>query len=261
MSTLKSLYALIKIKTKACSAIALTAALTLAGCGGGPGTDSESIWVADNAGVLGYVNVSTGEQTVVGEMGTVMTDIAFDSAGNLYGITFGDLYSIDRVTAVPTLIGTHNDGTGAKNSLVFDVDNTLYAAWGGLYTIDVTTGVSTVLGNGGTSYQSSGDLAFVDGDLYMSSSVAGEDDSLVILDTVDGSASEVGSMGIKPAYGLSYNKSALYSVAGTDIYTTNTETGESTLVSSYEVIDVEPSEEPVVTLGIAYGTAFYGEAK
>ena len=261
MSISKSLNAVQKMKTKAYGAIALTAALTLAGCGGGPGTDSESIWVTDSAGVLGYVNVSTGEQTVVGDMGTVMTDIAFDSTGNLYGITFGDLYAIDRETAVATLIGTHNDGTGVKNSLVFGADNTLYAAWDGLYTIDVTTGVSTVLGNAGTSYHSSGDLAFVDGDLYMSSSAAGEDDSLVILDTVDGSASVVGSMGIAPAYGLSNNKKALYSVAGTGIYTTDAETGESTLVSNYEAVDAEPSEEPVVTLGIAYGTAFYGEAK
>jgi len=41
----------------------------------------------DSTGNLGKVDVASGAATLVGNMGHSMTDIAFDSNGNLYGIT------------------------------------------------------------------------------------------------------------------------------------------------------------------------------
>ena len=76
------------------------------------------LWVGDSAGRLGTVDVATGDVNVIGNMGVVMTDIAFDSSGNLWGISFDNLYSIDKNSGSITNIGAHNIVGGSKNSLV-----------------------------------------------------------------------------------------------------------------------------------------------
>src|SRR5436190_2757551 len=83
------------------------------------------LWVDDSDGTLGTVDVATGLATVIGQMPVVMTDIAFDPSGNLWGITFTELYRINQTTAGVTLVGSL--GTSA-NSLVFGADGTLYTA-------------------------------------------------------------------------------------------------------------------------------------
>ena len=182
-----------------------------------------------------------------------MTDIAFDPEGNLYGITFTDLYSIDKETGVATLIGNHQNDSGAKNALVFSKDGTLYSAWDALYTIDPATGMSTLIGNAGDVYRSSGDLAFFKDELYMSShdEVNGGDE-LLVMSTLDGSALGVGSLGEEATfYGLSANKNTLYTVQGTTIYSVDPETGVLTEEASF-------ADQG---LGAGYGSAFETEAK
>ncbi|MCG8671833.1 MAG: hypothetical protein MI867_20685 [Pseudomonadales bacterium] len=237
-----------KIKTIALATIAASS-IGLTGCGGA----DKNLWLADNTGNLGYVNVDTGEVTVVGAMGVTMTDIAFDPDGNLYGITFSDLYSIDKDTGVATLIGPHNNDSGAKNSLVFDADGVLYAAWDALYTIDTATGLSNLIGNGGTVYVSSGDLAFHKGELYLSSNDSGNGvDELVSLDVATGGATEIGELGESSTlYGLSSNKNSLYGVQGTTVFTIDTATAEKTEVVNYADNG----------LSVAWGSAFESEAK
>jgi sugar lactone lactonase YvrE len=137
------------------------------------------LWSGDSSGRLGTVDVATGDVNVIGSMGVTMTDIAFDPDGNLWGITFGSLYKIDKTTATSTLVG--NLGTSA-NSLVFNSSGVLYTANSSLYTIDTTTGAASLVGNGGDSYSSSGDLAFVDGNLFLSSTGG---DNLVKINTND----------------------------------------------------------------------------
>ncbi|MDX1693459.1 MAG: hypothetical protein R3208_06825 [Ketobacteraceae bacterium] len=229
---------------------AISGALVLSGCGGQTET---RLWVSDAEGDLGYVNVDTGEVTVVGNMGVQMTDIAFDPQGNLYGITFTQLYAINKDTAEATLIGAHNNDSGSKNSLVFDNDGTLYAAWDALYTIDVSSGMSNLIGNGGTVYRSSGDLAFHKGELYLASrSSAGTGDDLVVLSTLDGGSALVGPLGDQPVfYGLSSNKKSLYTVSGTTVYSVDPATADIS-----EVVSFADSE-----IGPAFGSAFPNEAK
>jgi len=205
------------------------------------------LWVDDSAGRLGKVDVATGTVTMVGNMGVVMTDIAFDPSGQLYGISFGSLYRINSTTAVPTLIGSL--GT-TLNSLVFSSTGTLYAANSNLYTLNTATGAATLIGHGGASYSSSGDLAFVGGNLYLSSTLP-TSDSLMRLDTATGAATVVGPIGHSAVFGLATdNNINLYGVAGTSVYSINTGTGAGSLLVGYGG----------QTLGAANGTAFFSEA-
>ena len=52
---------------------------------------SPLLWIDDSAGRIGTVDVATGVDTLVGNSGAALTDIAFDPNGNLYGITFSNL--------------------------------------------------------------------------------------------------------------------------------------------------------------------------
>ena len=131
------------------------------------------LWISDSGGRLGTVDVATGSTTVVGNMGRVMLDIAFDSMGNLWGISGGNLYSVNSATAVSTLVGA-TTGAGSINSLVFGPGGVLYAAGTSLYSLNTTTGAGTLIG-AGSGYASSGDLAFVGGNLYLSSDPTAND--------------------------------------------------------------------------------------
>jgi streptogramin lyase len=60
------------------------------------------LWSGDSSGRLGTVDVATGNVNIIGNMGVTVTDIAFDPNGNLWGITFGSLYKVDKNTAGST---------------------------------------------------------------------------------------------------------------------------------------------------------------
>jgi len=203
------------------------------------------LWIGDSSGQLGAVDVATGAVNVIGPLGPTMTDIAFDPSGNLYGITFGQLYSINKTTAVSSLIG--NLGT-SLNSLVFDSSGTLYAANSSLYTVNVLTGAATLVGSGGASYNSSGDLAFIGGELFLSSSPG---DNLVKLNLSTGAGTLVGGIGFSSVFGLATdNNIDLYGLSGTSVLNINTTTGVGTLAVNYSGQG----------LGDAWGTAFFTES-
>jgi hypothetical protein len=207
------------------------------------------LWVGDGSGNLGTVDVGTGAVSVLGNMGVAMTDIAFDASGNLWGISFSNLYSIDKNTAAVTDVGAHSLSTGAKNSLVFGADGTLYAANSSLYSLNTGTGASTLIGGGG-GYSSSGDLAFIGGDLFLSSSGSGGD-WLYELSTTTGAGTAIGAMGYTGVYGLATDNNAdLYGISGTSVLSVNTTTGASSFLLDYTGYG----------LGAAWGSAFFEEA-
>ncbi len=184
------------------------------------------LWIADFEGNLGYVDVLTGTVKIIGNMGVTMTDIAFDPQGNLYGVTFSSFYSIDKTTAAATKIG---DLGISLNSLTFDSTGKLYGATDRLYTVNPSTGEATLIGNGGVSYSSQGDLAFVDSRLYLTSG-----NSLIELNTSTGSGSLVGSMGFSYIMALaSDSKGNLYGVSGTEIVSLDPKTGVGTELFDY----------------------------
>jgi hypothetical protein len=188
------------------------------------------LYIDDVAGNLGTVDVQTGEAKVIGFTGRSLVDIAFSSNGDLYGITFSQLFKLDKTNGKSTLVG--NLGT-SLNSLVFSKDGTLYGASNGLYTINVNTGAATAVSNGNSGYgfSSSGDLAFVGSQLYLSSTPG---DSLVQIDTATGIGSLVGNIGYSGVFGLaSDNNVNLYGVTGTTVIKINPLTGTSTALVNY----------------------------
>jgi hypothetical protein len=179
------------------------------------------MYVHDNQGNLGTVDVATGSVSVIGNMGTTMTDIAFDPFGNLFGITFGQLFSINATTASSSLIGSH--GVAGGNALVFGSDGTLYGAGfnsGNLFTINPASGATTTVGSIG--FNSGGDLAFNSGSLYLASL----NSELVRVNATTGAGTLVGSFGVPNVFGLATGENGvLYAVAGTSVYTVNLGTG------------------------------------
>lgn len=212
------------------------------------------LYIDDVNGMLGTVDVATGAVTTIGSTGTVLTDIAFSPTGQLYGINEDQLFTIDKSTAALTVVGNLGFTGVHTNSLVFGADGTLYAANTALYTLNVTTGAGTRVGTPatrGSAITSSGDLAFVNGKLYLSSSNSNGTDSLFTLDPKLGTATKVGNLGFSQVFGMaSDGSSVLYGVSGTQILTINTSTGVGTRLLDYSGKG----------LGIANGTAFFAEA-
>jgi hypothetical protein len=204
------------------------------------------LWVGDSRGQLGTVDVATGAAVVIGNMGHVMTDIAFDPSGNLWGVDGASLYMIDATTAAATLVGGTN--TGFINSLVFGSNGTLYAAGSSLFTLNTSTGNGSLVG-AGNGYSSSGDLAFVGGTLYLSSN-APNADTLWSIDTSNGVGTQIGAINASAVYGLATaDNITLYGLSGTTVLSVDTSTGAGTTVVNY-----------AGGLGTAYGTAFRTEA-
>lgn len=202
------------------------------------------LYIDDSSGVLGKVDVQTGATTVIGSTGQILTDIAFDPTGHLFGITFTSLYSIDPTTAAATFIGSL--GISSANALVFGADGTLYAAAGSsLYGVNTSTGAASVLGNIG--FFSAGDLAFHDGQLYLSSNT----DQLIRIDQSTFAGSAVGNLGFSNVFGLANgDDNVLYGAAGTQLFSVDTTTGAGTLSTNYAGNG----------LGSANGTSFFLEA-
>lgn len=213
----------------------------------GPATAATVMHVHDSSGNLGTVDVSTGAVNTIGNMGVQLTDIAFDPTGKLYGISFTALYSINPLTAVSTLIGSHGMADG--NALVFGSDGTLYGAGVNtrqLFRLDPGTGAAISLGNMG--HASGGDLAFKDGRLYLASSA----NQLVQVNPANVPASTVvGSFGVANVFGLATgSNNVLYAVANTTLYTVDTATGQASAPISFALQG----------LGQAFGQSFYTEA-
>lgn len=205
-----------------------------------------TIWLTDDAQRIGKVDVATGAVSGIVTTGQTFTDIAFDPAGTLWGITFTQLFTINPSTGASVLVGGLNAPENL-NSLTFGLDGTLWAAGSNLYTVNKTTGAANSLGNAGTSYSSAGDLAFVGGLLYLSTN----SNQLVRLNTTSGAATTVGSFGVTQVYGLATPDNALlYGVRSNQVFSVNPATGVGSAFVSYSGQG----------LGIAYGSAFQTEA-
>ncbi len=208
------------------------------------------LWIGDEAGKLGRVDVATGTVTIVGSMGLPMADIAFDPWGRLFGVSYDStLFRIDPASGRSSVVGAL--GTSGVNALVFAADGTLFGASSQLWTIDPTSGHASGRSALGALFIASGDLAFVGGALYLTGTDVGTD-VLLRLDAATGAARLVGPVGLSSIFGLATDDGAtLYAVAGTRVYSLDTTSGRPTLLADYAGQG----------LAAAYGTAFYTEAQ
>ncbi len=192
-----------------------------------PAISAPIIWIDDGNGVIGRVDVGSGNVTILGSSGTFLTDLAADSAGNLWSVSFGRLYRLNNTTGASTFIGNLGN-VGFVNSLVFGPNGTLYAASDRLFTIDTTTGAATAVGSIG--FHSGGDLAFVNGELFMVSTLS----QLVRVNTATGAGTLVGSIGVTNLFGLaSTGSGSLLGTADTSIYHIDLLSGAATFLMDY----------------------------
>ncbi len=207
------------------SSILAAVALTIS-----TGVHAAYITVSTSTGGIYDVDTTTGAATFVAS-GVMLTDIARDASGNLWGVDFNNLYAIDTDTNTFTNVG--NLGAYGMNALTFN-SGTLYGANftnNNTYSIDTTSGIATVLGSG--SYVSAGDLAFnSSGDLFLAADTA-SNDTFASVNTSTWASTAIGQTGIDNAYGLAFVDGVMYGVsAANDIYTIDTSTGVATLISS-----------------------------
>jgi len=117
------------------------------------------MWVCDTNRNLYKLNCSTGETEWVGMTGQILTDIAFDPSGRLFGMDAHRFYEINPGDASLTQIGETRLNWG-MNGLVSDPAGTLWIASGtALWTIDPATAELTEKSDLG-GYATAGDLAF-----------------------------------------------------------------------------------------------------
>ncbi len=204
--------------------------------------------VGDSSGNLFTVDIATGAGTLIGNTGIAMTDIAFNATGNLYGITFSRLYSINPTTGGATLIGTVTNAGPSLNSLVFDSSGTLWAASSNnLIKINTSTAAGTVVATG--SYHSAGDLAFDSGGNLLLTQDTGR---LAKIDQTTGAITDIGGLEFNDFYGFGRDSAGdMYGVRSTNgIYSINTSTGQALFLRSISASGI----------GASWGSTFATEA-
>lgn len=194
----------------------------------GPLAAAPQLFLHDADGTLGTLDVATGKVTTVGSTGVALTDIAADAKGQLYGMSFDNLYRIDKLTAVATLVGS--TGIAGGNGLTFGPGGQLYGVGDqttSLFRIDPTTGQGQALGS--TGRFADGDLAFLGDRLLLSS----WDYELVDLNPGSGSASVVGALGTTNVFGLAVLGDQLLGFSGTQALQIDPATGQASFLLDF----------------------------
>lgn len=191
-----------------------------------------AVWIGDNRGRLATLELATGRVEIVGRMAEVMTDIAFSPDGRLYGVSFTGFYEIDPQTAEIELLMRH--GVSCGNALAVDSLGLAYVMGcngGTLTRLDPVAGEGAVISNVG--FASSGDLAFVDGQLMLAATGPGGD-RLVAIDAKSGEAREVGRFGVGAVYGMVADGAGrVFAGAGDAAYQVDVATGRLTEISRF----------------------------
>ena len=141
--------------------------------GSGTGTSMISLEVAGDGIMYGVgfddqllyqINKSTGAATAIGNTGIyALMDLAFNSAGTLYGTVDNHLWTINTGTGASTLLGTILGVPSSTDmGIMFDDNDVLYAtnydSNGTLMTIDLNTLNSKVVGSTGFYFPHGGDF-------------------------------------------------------------------------------------------------------
>lgn len=172
--------------------------------------DPNIMYVVDGTARLGKFNTKNGEYTyLVTIQGDNMTAIAATSDGKLYGIDGGNLFEINKITGISTLItSTPGNGMDSLNDNILFIGSNQYIYSGNT---DGTNWNTFAYNN---SYSCSGDLAWdpITNHIYTSSSLP-YGDSLFKCD-LQGNLTLIGSIGFGGVYGLAVSNGILYGYSG-----------------------------------------------
>jgi hypothetical protein len=219
------------------------------GGGSGGGNIGQSAVYAHTATSLYRIDPDTYAATKVGDFGLtglldVMTDIAIDANGNLVGVTFSSVYSVDANTGHATLLSSGSllqqfnglsfvpatalGQTGAD--VLIGTDN----SDGNVFSVNSSTGVTSVIGNMGGTFHSSGDVVSVDGFGTVQTVPGTTHDVLVKLMPPSFTATPIGTnTGFDKIYGLGFWKGKVFGFTYTgQIITIDPMTGAGTMVAN-----------------------------
>jgi hypothetical protein len=173
---------------------------------------------AHSATTLYQVDPDDLTLTAVGDFGwptgmetEEMTDIALDGDGKMVGVSFGNLYSVDKETAECTFLAPLGSGFNGL-SFVEGADATAQTALVGAttlgewYTLDPNTGAAVLIGTYGGGMSSSGDIVFVrDAGAFATVNHPDfETDVLVSVSPDSGEATVIGETGFQSIWGVGY---------------------------------------------------------
>ncbi len=152
------------------------------------------------------VRVPSGVTSLVGRLGTTLTDVALTPGNRLYGINYTALFDVDTATGATRQRSTLP--AGSYNAFDLAPDGTLYIGGGRrISSIDVATGRLTAFAN--LPSPSSGDIAFVANRMLVTVTGAVDDD-LVEVDVATRVARRLGSIGFPCVWGLAAYGATLY---------------------------------------------------
>jgi hypothetical protein len=206
---------------------------------------------AHTATTLYSVDPDTLDITMIGNFtgdaeGDEMTDIAVDGDGNMVGISFTRVYTIDTTTAITTRAGT-GKLSQEFNGLSFvpsmeafgtpgpDVLIAGRNADGVIFRIDPATGVATQIGDMGPQFATSGDIVAVAGFGIVATSSGGAlTDALVRLAPNTFAATVIGAgTGYHTVWGIGFWKNQVFGFTESgEFITIDTVTGAGTLVEN-----------------------------
>jgi len=186
---------------------------------------------ATQGGVYTY-DVDTNQLSRLGTSNIFFTDIAISQGGQLYGVTFGALYKINKSTGATEFVA--NLGTGSVNAFTVDMYGRAYVAdtSGRIYSLNLTTGDTDLITSVGVG--SSGDLTEHNGRILFSTTA----ESLLELSRTTFNEVSALNHGVANVYGLTSDENGLLAFAGDDVYRVNLSTGNFTYLHDLGSITV-----------------------
>lgn len=164
--------------------------------------EAGTFYVSTDRGELGTIDDTTGQYARLYSTPR-FTDIALAPDGNLWGITFDSLYSVDLNTGITRYVGALVGDS--LNGLGFSTDGSLYGTGRNkFYSLDLNTGKASTLASI-FAFASSGDIVFdAARDVFWATSASSIGDILLTI-TRDGKATRIGSIGFRSVYGLAFD--------------------------------------------------------
>jgi Tol biopolymer transport system component len=178
------------------------------------------IYLSDNLGQLFEGNKPTKLEKVA-DLDEVMTDLAMADNGDLYGISFNNLYKIDPQTGTTEYISS--PGISEANGFEISDSGVAYvtsASKRGIYELDLEDGTTTRVYKKVSEF-SAGDIVEIGNKLYFSTT----SEELIILNLNSGNVKSI-VHGINNLNGLAEKNGKLFGFAGDEVYKFNKKQNE-----------------------------------